>query len=69
MIQNIDTQTLLYRARLFLEEGQNDAALSVLTGIHTEDKTQQCDIAYLLGWSYVQLKQWDDAIQTLSPLL
>ncbi|MBV9229743.1 MAG: tetratricopeptide repeat protein [Chloroflexi bacterium] len=69
MIQNMDTQTLLYRARLLLEEGQNETALSVLKGIHSEDETQQRDVAYLLGWCYIQLKQWDDAICTLSPLL
>ena len=67
MIQ--DTQTLLYRARLQLEEGQHKVVLSVLTDIRTEDEEQRREVAYLLGWCYLQFKRWDDAIHVLSALL
>jgi len=69
VIQNTDSQMLLYRARLLLEEGENEAALSTLQDVRIENEMQQRDVAYLLGWCYIQLKQWDDAIRTLSPLL
>ena len=69
MIQNTDTLMLLYRARLLLEEGQNEAALEVLQAIRVEDEKQQQDVAYLLAWCYIQQKQWDEAIQVLKPLL
>lgn len=69
MIKNTDSQMLLYRARLLLEEGENEAAFSALQSVHTEDEKQQRDVSYLLGWYYIQLRQWDDAIRTLSPLI
>ncbi len=60
---------MLYRSRLLLEEGRHDAALLVLETIRTENEKQQRDVAYLLGWCYIQHKQWEDAIRVLSPLL
>lgn len=69
MIQNADGQMLLYRTRLLLEEGQNDAALEVIQAIRVEDEKQQQDVAYLLAWCYVQRKQWNEAIQALKPLV
>jgi tetratricopeptide (TPR) repeat protein len=68
MTSQTSPQMLLYRARLFLEEGRSDEALSTLTAIHTDDEKQQQDVAYLLGWCYIQRKQWNEAIQTLAPL-
>ncbi|QBD79227.1 tetratricopeptide repeat protein [Ktedonosporobacter rubrisoli] len=69
MAHTTDIQMMLYRARLLLEEGQNEAALASLEQIHTQDEKQQRYVAYLLGWGYTQLKRWDDAIRVLSPLL
>ena len=69
MIHDTDTQKLLYRARLQLEEGQHEVALSVLQDIRTEDEEQQREVAYLRGWCYIQFKRWDDATQVLSALL
>jgi len=69
MLQDTDIQMLLYRARLLLEEGRNDAALAVLQTIHTQNEKQLRDVAYLLGWCYIQRKQWDEAMQALAPLL
>jgi len=69
MIQNADGQMLLYRTRLLLEEGQNDAALEAIQAIRVEDEKQQQDVAYLLAWCYVQRKQWNEALQALRPLI
>src|SRR6266487_4536741 len=68
MTSRTNPQMLLYRARLFLEEGRSDEALSALESIHTEDEKQQQDVAYLLGWCYIQRKQWKEAVQVLTPL-
>src|SRR5712691_5810066 len=69
MTKSTNTQVTLYRARLFLEEGQNEDALSTLKEIQAENEQEQRNVAYLLGWCYVQLKQWKEAIDVLSPLL
>lgn len=69
MIQHSELQMSLYRARLLLEEGRHEAALLVLEAIRTEDAQQQREVTYLLGWCYIQRKQWRDAIRVLSPLL
>ncbi len=69
MAQHNDVPMTLYRARLRLEEGQYEAALSTLEALAPQDEMQQREVAYLLGWCYIQLKRWNDAIQALSPLL
>jgi len=69
MIAQSDPQRLLYKARLLLEEGRNEEARTTLQTIHTEDRKQQRDVSYLLGWCYIQDKQWNEAFQELSPLL
>lgn len=58
----------LLRARLLLEEGRVDEALTILEVMKPVDKKQQQDIAYLLGWHYIQKKQWDEALLVLAPL-
>ncbi len=68
-MQKTDTQMLLYRARLLLEEGRYEAALIVLETIHTEDEKQFRDVSYLLGWGYIQCKRWHDARRVLAPIL
>jgi tetratricopeptide (TPR) repeat protein len=69
VIQNMDTHMPLYRARLFLEEGQYEAALKELEAVRPVDEKQRRDLDYFLGWCYVQLKQWDEALRVLSPLI
>lgn len=69
MNTRLDTQMVLYRARLLLEEGQTDSALAELRGCHSEDEKQQQEIAYLSGWAYVVQRQWSDVDRVLSPLL
>jgi tetratricopeptide (TPR) repeat protein len=41
----------------------------MLETIHPENEKLHNDVAYLLGWCYIQLKQWEDAFRVLSPLL
>ncbi len=65
----LQTQSSLNRARLLLEDGRSEAARAVIDTIHTNTDAQQRDVNYLLGWYYVVSRQWDDAEQTLSPLL
>lgn len=69
MVHTTETQKMLYRARLQLEEGRYEAALSTLEEIQPESEQEQCDVSYLLGWYYVQSKMWNDAVRVLSPLL
>lgn len=69
VIQNTDTQLVLYHTRLFLEEGRTETALSMLATIHPENEKLHNDVAYLLGWCYIQRKQWEEAFRVLSPLL
>src|SRR5690242_16779832 len=68
MTSQTNPQMLLYRARLLLEEGRSDEALAALETIRTENEKQQRDAAYLLGWCYIQRKQWKEAIDALTPL-
>ncbi|MBV9020475.1 MAG: tetratricopeptide repeat protein [Ktedonobacteraceae bacterium] len=67
--QDIDVQMQLYRARLLLEEGSNEASLLLLETIRTDNERQRGEVAYLLGWCYIQRKQWKEALLILSPLL
>lgn len=68
MTQDADSKRLLYQARLLVEESRYDAALTMLETISPAER-QQRDVAYLLGWCYVQCKQWEDACNVLKPLL
>ena len=58
---------LLYRAQLFLEEGQPGAALRILHAL-PEDSTILRERDYLLGWCFTQQTQWDAAASVLRPL-
>lgn len=60
-------QKKLYKARLLLEEGRTEAALDELKTVQINDDQQ--DISYLTGWAYIQLGQWEQARQILTPLL
>ncbi len=68
-MQTPQTQTSLNRARLLLEEGRSEAARVVIDAIQIDTDAQQRDVTYLLGWYYISSRQWDEAEQTLSPLL
>ncbi len=63
------TQASLNRARLLLEEGRSEDARAVIDTIQPDTDTQERDVSYLLGWYYIVSRQWDDVVQTLSPLL
>ena len=69
MTSQSDPQMLLYRARLYLEEGRSKEALAALQALNTSDEKLQRNVSYLLGWCYVQQKQWQKAVEVLSPLL
>jgi tetratricopeptide (TPR) repeat protein len=68
-MQKNETQKLLHRARLQLEEGQYEAALDALQGVESEDQKHQKEAAYLLGWCYIQHKRWSEAVKILEPLV
>ena len=63
-----DSELLMLRARLLMEEGQNELALAGLEAIQTDDPEQQRQIAYLSAWCHTQLEHWTEALRLLSPL-
>jgi tetratricopeptide (TPR) repeat protein len=63
-----DSELLILRARLLMEEGQNDLALAALEAIQTSDQEQQHQIAYLSAWCHTRLEHWTEALRLLSPL-
>ncbi|MEO9058972.1 MAG: tetratricopeptide repeat protein, partial [Ktedonobacteraceae bacterium] len=69
MEQMVENKTLLFRARLLLEEGQSDSALKILEAIVPDDEEQRREVAYFLGWCYVLHKRWSDANTVLSPII
>ena len=69
MLQGADVKILLYRARLLVEEGRYDAAQEVLESIQPVDEKTQQDVTYLLGWCYVQRKEWEEGVRILTPLI
>ena len=62
-----ENQRLLYRAQLFLEEGQREKALELLETIDGENQEQQREVNYLLAWGYTLGRRWEDAFRVLSP--
>jgi tetratricopeptide (TPR) repeat protein len=68
MHKQSNTELLILRARLLMEEGQNDLALVVLEEIQTDDPEQQHQIAYLSAWCHTRLEHWAEALRLLSPL-
>jgi tetratricopeptide (TPR) repeat protein len=63
-----DSELLMLRARLLMEEGQNDLALAGLEEIQIGDPEQQRQIAYLSAWCHTRLEHWTEALRLLSPL-
>lgn len=63
-----DTELLTLRARLLMEEGQNELALATLEEIQTDDQEQKRQIAYLSAWCHTRLGHWTEALRLLAPL-
>ncbi len=53
MEQRPDVERMLHRARLLLQEGQNDLVLAGLEAASTDNEEQQQEIAYLRGVAYL----------------
>ena len=68
MHKQSDTERMILRARLWMEEGQNELALAALEEIQTDDSEQQRQIAYLSAWCHTRLEHWTEALRLLSPL-
>ena len=63
------TPSSLFRARLYLEEGRSQDALTILETVQPQEEETQYDVAYLKGWCFIQTYRWDDARIALAPLL
>lgn len=68
MKQETDNKTLLFRAKLLLEEGKIDDAKSVLDEFTPDGKQQADEQTYLLGRYYVLKRRWEEAVRMLAPL-
>jgi len=68
MIEQHDTERLVYRARLLMEEGRDDLALAALEDIQTDNPEERREIAYLSAWCHTRQEHWTDALRLLSPL-
>ena len=55
MTQSPDVERMLHRARLLLQEGQNDLVLEGLETVSTDNEEQQQKIAYLRGSAYLMI--------------
>ena len=63
-----ETQKLLTRARLWLEEGRPEEALTTLDALSPDSDEERKEKSYLLGWCYTNTRRWDDALNVLTPL-
>ena len=63
-----DSERSIYRARLWIEEGQYDLALTTLQHIHTDDPEQERQMAYLSAWCHTRLDHWAEAQCLISQL-
>jgi tetratricopeptide (TPR) repeat protein len=63
-----DTERSIYRAHLWIEEGQYDLALTTLQHIQTDNPEQERQIAYLSAWCQTRLEHWPEAQCLLSNL-
>ena len=63
-----ETQRLLTRARLWLEEGRPEDALTTLDALAPDSEGERKEKSYLLGWCYTNMRRWDDALNVLTPL-
>lgn len=67
MEKSVENNKMLFRASLFLQEGQSESALEILESLEPEDEQQKLEVAYYLGWCYVLHRRWSDAADTLAP--
>ena len=63
-----DSERSIYRARLWIEEGQYDLALTDLQHIQTDDPEQERQMAYLSAWCHTRLDHWAEAQCLISQL-
>ena len=63
-----EIQKLLTRARLWLEEGRPEEALTTLDTLSPTSDEERKEKSYLLGWCYTNMRRWDDALHVLTPL-
>ena len=63
-----DSERSIYRARLWIEEGQYDLALTTLQHIQTDDSEQERQMAYLSAWCHTRLDHWAEAQCLISQL-
>ncbi len=63
-----DSERSIYRARLWIEEGQYDLALTDLQHIQTDDPEQERQMAYLSAWCHTRLEHWAEAQCLISQL-
>jgi len=63
-----DSERSIYRARLWIEEGQYDLALTTLQHIQTDDPEQERQMAYLSAWCHTRLDHWAEAQRLISQL-
>jgi len=68
VIEQPDTERLIYRARLCMEEGRHDLALAALEEISSDNPEKRREIAYLSAWCHACLEHWNDALRLLSSL-
>ena len=61
MHKKSDSEHSLYRAQLWMEEGQYQLALTALQHLKTHNPEQDRQIAYLSAWCYILLEQWSEA--------
>ncbi len=63
-----DTERLIYRAHLLMEDGRDELALAALKEIQSDDPEQQREIVYLSAWCHTRIGNWKEALSLLSPL-
>jgi len=61
MHKKSDSERSLYRAQLWMEEGQYQLALTALQHLKTRNPEQERQIAYLSAWCCILLEQWPEA--------
>ena len=61
MHKKSDSERSLYRAQLWMEEGQYQLALTALQHLKTHNPEQERQTAYLSAWCYILLEQWPEA--------
>ncbi|HZU69306.1 MAG TPA: tetratricopeptide repeat protein [Ktedonobacteraceae bacterium] len=66
MSQMQEMELMLLRARLNIQEGRPEDALTALETIQTDDPEKQREIAYLCAWCYHQQGKWTEAVRYLS---